>query len=97
VNVVNRQTLKNYCLIHADACAALETWYKVAKKASWSNFNEVKEFYPSADQVADDRMVFNIKGNKYRLVVRFSFTYKVILIKWFGTHADYDKIEVDKV
>ncbi|MEQ9376350.1 MAG: type II toxin-antitoxin system HigB family toxin [Imperialibacter sp.] len=97
MNIINRQTLKNYCLIHAEACEGLETWYKVAKKAEWSNFNEVRAVYPSADQVGDNRMVFNIKGNKFRLIVRFSFIYKVILVKWFGTHAEYDKIDVTKV
>ena len=69
-------------------------WYKICRKADWKNFNEVKQVYPSADVVGDDRMVFNIVHNQYRLVVRFSFLYKAIQVKWFGTHASYDKIDV---
>ena len=59
--------------------------------------NEVQNAYPTADVVGDDRMVFNIKGNKYRLVVRFSFRYKAIQVKWIGTHAEYDNIDVLEV
>jgi mRNA interferase HigB len=73
---------------------ALETWYRVCKKATWRNFNEVRTAYPSADVVGDDRMVFNIKGNKYRLVAWFSFRYKVIQVKWIVTHAEYNAIDV---
>ena len=81
----------------AGAKEALETWYRVCKKAASSNFNEVRKAYPSADIVGDDRMVFNIKGNKYRLAARFSFRYKVIQVKWIGTHARYDEINVMEV
>jgi len=72
---------------------ALETWYRLCKKATWRNFN-VRTAYPSADVVGDDRMVFNIKGNKYRLVAWFSFRYKVIQVKWIVTHAEYNAIDV---
>ena len=97
VNVINRRTLKRYYAKHTDAKNVLETWYKVCRKADWKNFNEVKQYYPSADQVGDDRMIFNIIHNKYRLIVRFSFRYKIIQLKWFGTHGEYKKIDVLKV
>jgi len=97
VNVINRRTLKRYYAKHTDAKYALETWYKVCRKADWKNFNEVKQYYPRADQVGDDRMVFNIIHNKYRLIVRFSFRYKTIQLKWFGTHTEYNNIDVLKV
>lgn len=97
MNVINRKNLKTFYIIHPDAKEPLETWYKIAKKAAWNSFNHVKQVYPSADHVGDGRMVFNIKGNQYRLVVRFSFLYKAIQIKWFGTHSEYDKIDVLKV
>lgn len=79
---------------HADAKGPLETWYRVCKKAIWRNYNEVQNAYPAADVVGDDRVVFNIKGNKYRLMVRFSFRYKAIQVKWIGTHAENDDINV---
>lgn len=72
-------------------------WFKICKRASWNNFNEVRKIYPTADVVGDDRMVFNIKGNKYRLIARFSFRYKAIQVKWIGTHAEYDTLDVRKV
>ena len=60
-------------------------------------WNEVQNAYPSADVVGNERMVFNIKGNKYRLVVRFSFRYKAMQVKWIGTHAEYNNINVLEV
>ena len=97
MNVISRKTLAGFYEVHADAKAPLETWYKVCKKATWSNFNQVRGAYPASDVVGDDRVVFNIKGNKYRLVVRFSFRYKTIQVKWIGTHSDYNEINVLEV
>ena len=97
MNVITRNTLISYCATYTDAEQALYTWYNVAKSKDWKNFNEVKDSYPSADQVGADRMVFNIKGNKYRLIVRFGFTFKSVQIKWFGPHKEYDKIDVISV
>lgn len=62
--------------------------------ADFRNFNELKKVYSSASLVGDDRVVFNIIGNRFRLVVRIVFKYKAIQIKWFSTHAEYDKIDV---
>ena len=97
MNVISRKTLAAFYGEHADARDPLETWYRVSKRATWNNFNEVQPAYPNADVVGDGRMVFRIKGNKYRLVVRFSFRYKVIQIKWIGTHGEYDKINALEV
>lgn len=66
-------------------------------KADFKNFNELKKVYGNVSLVADDRVVFNIMGNKYRLVVRMVFEFRAIQIKWFGTHAEYDKINVTTV
>ena len=63
-------------------------------RCDFKNYNELKKVYGSASHVADDRVIFNIMGNKYRLVVRIVFEFKAIQIKWFGTHAEYDKIDV---
>lgn len=97
MNVISRKTLVEFYGIHADAKEPLETWYRVCKKALWSSFNEVQRAYPSADIVGDDRMVFNIKGNRYRLVARFSFRYKAIQVKWIGSHTEYNGINVLEV
>ena len=97
MNIITRNTLLAYCQRYKYAEDALLTWYAIARKSDWKNFNEVKARFPSADQIGDDRMVINIKGNHYRLVVRFSFQFKAIQIKWFGTHAEYDKIDATSV
>jgi mRNA interferase HigB len=97
VNVISRKFLVEFYLMHADSKDSLEMWFKICKRASWNNFNEVRKTYPTADVVGDDRMVFNIKGNKYRLIARFSFRYKAIQVKWIGTHAEYDTLDVRKV
>jgi len=80
-----------------EAKTALFQWYHELLKADFSNFNELKRTYGNSSIVSDDRVVFNIMGNKYRLVVRIVFEYKTIQIKWFGTHAEYDNIDVSKI
>ena len=79
------------------AAIALQEWYHELVKCDFTNFNELKRVYGNASLVADDRVVFNIMGNKYRLVVRIVFDFKAIQIKWFGTHAEYDKINVTTI
>lgn len=63
----------------------------------FATFNQLKAVYAAASLVGDDRVVFNIMGNKYRLVVRLVFAYKVAQIKWFGTHQEYDQVDVATV
>ena len=76
------------------ASLALQEWYHELIQCDFKNFNELKLVYANASLVADDRVVFNIMGNKYRLVVRIVFQFKAIQIKWFGTHAEYDEVNV---
>ena len=83
-----------YCKKYPMAATALQEWYYELIIADFKNFNELKQQYGNASLVADDRVVFNIMGNNYRLVVRILFEYKAIQVKWFGTHAEYDKIDV---
>ncbi len=93
-NIITRKTLLDYCKQYPNATIALQAWYHELVICSFKNFNELKKVYGNASLVADDRVIFNILGNKYRLVVRIVFEYKVIQIKWFGTHKEYDKIDV---
>jgi mRNA interferase HigB len=96
-NIINRKTLLEYCDKYAGASLALREWYYELLHSNCKNFNDLKKVYPDASIVGDDRVVFNISGNRYRLVVRIVFEFKVIQIKWFGTHAEYDKIDVKTV
>ena len=76
------------------AKAALFEWYHELIISDFKDFNELRNVYGNVSVVSDDRVVFNVIGNKYRLVVRIVFEYKTIQIKWFGTHGEYDKIDV---
>ncbi|HQS06904.1 MAG: hypothetical protein B7X86_09700 [Sphingobacteriales bacterium 17-39-43] len=96
-NIITRRTLLEYVKQYPLASTALLEWYHELEKADFKNFNELKEVYGNASLVGDERMVFNIMGNKFRLVVRIVFEYKAIQVKWFGTHAEYDKIDVESV
>jgi len=79
------------------AKTALFEWYHEFNKSSFKSFNELKKVYPNVSLVGDDRVVFNIMGNKFRLVIRIVFEFKAIQIKWFGSHSDYDKIDVGTI
>lgn len=77
--------------------AALDAWFSEVRKAAWSNSPDVKRRYRTASVVNSERIVFNIEGNDYRLVVAVDFQHGIVWIKWIGTHADYDRIDVAKV
>ncbi len=93
-NIITKRTLLEYCKKYPKAAIALQVWHYELLSLEFKKFNELKEVSGNASLAADDRVVFNIMGNKYRLVVRILFDFKAIQIKWFGTHAEYDKIDV---
>ena len=76
---------------------ALDAWFSEARKAKWRGMAALKEQYRTASVVSADRVVFNIKGNDYRLVVAIDFEKSIVWIKWIGTHAEYDHIDVKTV
>jgi len=96
-NIIARRTLLIYCRLYPAAAVALQQWYAELLNQDFANFNELKQVYAAASLVGDDRVVFNIMGNKYRLVVRMIFAYKAVQIKWFGTHREYDAVDVATV
>lgn len=96
-DIIARRTLLTYCKQYPQAANALKQWYAELQEREFANFNKLKAVYGNVSVVADERAVFNIMGNKYRLVVRIVFDYKAIQIKWFGTHAEYDTIDVTTV
>lgn len=97
MRIISRKALKTFWEQHANSEQALKTWFSEAKKADWKNFAEVKAMYPSASLLRDNRIVINIKGNTYRLVVKVNFAYGQIWIRFVGTHAEYDKIDANSV
>lgn len=96
-NIIARKTLLEYCNEYPEAPNALKEWYHELLNAEFKNFNTLRQVYGNASLVGDERVVFNIMGNNFRLIVRIVFEYKTIQIKWFGTHAEYDKIDVTKI
>ena len=82
---------------HRDAEQPLKAWFREAQKADWLSPAQVKAAFRNASIVANDRIVFNIAGNKYRLVVRVNYPYRILYIRFVGTHHDYDKINVSEV
>jgi mRNA interferase HigB len=79
------------------ARVALFAWYHELVISEFKSFNDLKKVYGNVRLVSDERVIFNIMGNKYRLVVRMVFEFKAIQIKWFGTHSEYDKIDVTTI
>jgi mRNA interferase HigB len=103
MRIISRRTLREFVerrrgyKDQAALKAALDAWFDEVKKARWSGTADVKRSYATASIVSADRIVFNIKGNDYRLVVAVDFEKSIVWIKWIGTHRDYDEINVKKV
>jgi len=103
MRVIARRTLREFVESragHKDYAAlkaAIDAWFDEVRRANWKSSADVKRNYASASVVSADRIVFNIKGNDYRLVVAVDFEKGIVWIKWIGTHADYDRIDVKKV
>ena len=75
----------------------MKSWFREASDADWNGPKEIKREFPSASFLADNRVVFNIKGNKYRLIVKMNYEYQMTWIRFVGTHAEYDKIDAGKI
>jgi mRNA interferase HigB len=97
MRIISRSTLRNFWERHADSEQALKSWYQEAERNKWSSPNDIKNDYPSASILTDNRVVFNIKGNSYRLIVKINYSYGVMWIRFIGTHAEYDKIDAAKI
>ena len=103
MRIIARRTLRRFVASLAGrkdqpaVKAALDAWFDEAKRARWRNMAEIKRFYATASVVTGERVVFNIKGNSYRLVVAIDFERPVVWIKWIGSHRDYDPIDVRTV
>jgi mRNA interferase HigB len=97
VQIIARRTLRVFWDTNPEAERPLKAWYATVTKAEWAGPADVKAEFGSVDLVADNRAIFNIGGNKYRLVVHIAYRHQKILIKFVGTHADYDRINAATV
>lgn len=97
MRVIAKRTLREFWMRHPDAQQPLKAWHAEAEAADWANPAQIKTRYPSASIVADNRVVFNIGGNKYRLIVKVSYAFRVVYIRFVGTHRQYDMIDAEAI
>jgi mRNA interferase HigB len=83
---MTKKTIGNYCTQYKEMSDQLKSWYHEAKNAQWNSPQEIKATYRNASIIGGNRVVFNIKGNKYRLVVKINYKMKIVYIRFFGTH-----------
>lgn len=95
MRIISRRTLREHWekRNRGDSEEPLKAWFAIARKAAWANVAEVKEQFRSASAVGD-RVVFNIAGNKYRLVVRINYEVQIAFVRFVGTHKEYDELDV---
>lgn len=97
MNIIVKRTILYYIDKYPSAKVALLTWYNEFSKNEFSNFNELKKTYGNASIIANNRVIFNIKGNDFRLIVSVNFKQLAAYIIWFGTHKEYDKIDAEMI
>jgi mRNA interferase HigB len=96
MRIIAKRTLREFWELYPDAEDPLLAWYREVEKEDWTKPSQVKDKYRSASFVGD-RVAFNIKGNDYRLVVRINYPYRVVYVRFVGTHKEYDEIDVEEV
>lgn len=97
MRIFSRGSLRTFWTGHADAEEPLRAWLADAERAYWRSPQDIKNRYANASIVADNRVVFNIKGNDYRLVVKIHYNTGFVYIRFVGTHSDYDAVDVEEV
>jgi mRNA interferase HigB len=95
--LITFKRLKDFIEVFPDAKTALYHWQQVVTHADWKSIGEVRSDFNSVDYVGNDRFVFNVKGNNYRLVAMIHFSTRTVYVRFIGTHKAYDKIDADKV
>ncbi len=96
MRVIAKSTLRGFWERHPDSEGPLLAWFREAENEDWDSPAKVKQRYRSASFVGD-RVVFNIKGNAYRLVVRINYPFRIVYVRFVGTHKEYDAIDVEEV
>jgi len=97
MRIIAKRTLRQYWEKERRAEQPLKSWHAIAARADWSSPADVKAVYASASIVGGDRVVFDIGGNRYRLVVRFDYARRIGFVRFVGTHAEYDRIDASRV
>jgi mRNA interferase HigB len=97
LRIIAKKILREFWVKHPDCEEQLKAWYQETENSDWISPNDVKKDYPSASILGNNRIVFNIKGNHYRIIIKINYDYQMIWIRFIGTHAEYDKINANKI
>src|SRR5258708_5936932 len=97
MRIIAKGHLREFWEKHNDAEVPLKTWYKIVEKEEWKSMQDIKRIFGNASIIGNNRVIFNIKGNDYRLVVFIIFKIKKVFIRFIGTHKQYDKIDVKTI
>jgi len=92
MHIISRKKLREFWENHPDARSVLESWFADVKHADWQKPDDIKTIYRNASIIDNNRVVFNVKGNKYRVVIAIQYAYRIVYIRFIGTHQEYDKI-----
>ncbi|ROZ76476.1 type II toxin-antitoxin system HigB family toxin [Ramlibacter sp. WS9] len=97
MRVIALKNIRDFCERHPPASEALKAWTEEARTASWKTPQDIKNRYSSASFLRGNRVVFNIKGNEYRLIVAVAYRFEAVYIKFIGTHAQYDAVDAETI
>ena len=97
MRVISKKILREFWEYYSDSEQQLRSWYHEATKATWKNPGEIKNEYPKASVLKSGKVVFNICGNKYRLVVKINYARQWMFVRFIGTNNEYNKIDVDNI
>lgn len=95
--IIAKKTLRLFWEKHNECEQYLKTWYETAKTSNWEKPNDIKQSYANASIISNNRVVFNIKGNSFRLIVKFNYEKQWAFIRFIGTHAEYNKINAETI
>lgn len=95
--IIAKSTLRQFWERHPDSEQYLKTWYETAMNSYWKSPRDVKQSYANASILKDGRIVFNIRGNSYRLIVKFNFEHQIAFIRFVGTHSEYNQIDANSI
>lgn len=97
MRIIARRTLREFCTTHPDAKLALDAWWNATRRAQWASPSELTLHNRNARSLGEDRVVFKVKGNHYRLILKVHYARGIIYIRFIGTHAEYDRIDAHTI
>ena len=97
LRVIAKRTLRDFWIKHSDCEEQLKSWYRELERSSFETSHAIKDEYPTASGLRENRIVFNIRCNKYHLIVKINFEFQICWIRFMGTHAEYDKIDANTI